>query len=256
MASLSGNGSYSRLQFAEEQSSSFLPRHKLPNNKSFLNSNQMRRANRLTINAANGADRNRINLSSKPSLFHNIDDTDLNSDRLRSNTALRPNKRIQDEEAKAIAEELDRWVKDSAVEIVSNLDEAPFLVHVYTPTTGIKLVREKAMAEDWPFIKKRWEGGSPTPNGIILVEELSNQESELESEPDKEMLEINDQSRSSTKAWGILIQGKGINCTACYLLKTCKVQSVAGFCTHFCLVKVDCFVQHADILLQKMWLLS
>ncbi|KAL2535716.1 uncharacterized protein Fot_17107 [Forsythia ovata] len=234
MASLSGNVSYSRLQYAEEQSSSFLPRHKLQNNNSFLNSNQMRRANRLTI-AANGADRNRINISSKPSLFHNIVDTDLNSDRLKK---------------------LDRWVKDSAVEIVSNLDEAPFLVHVYTPTTGIKLVREKAMAEDWPFIKKRWEGGSPTPNGIILVEELSYQEPEPESQQGKEILEINDQSRSSTKAWGILIQGKGINCTACYLLKTSTVRSVAGFCTHFCLVKVDCFVQHADILLQKMWLQS
>ncbi|CAI9781228.1 unnamed protein product [Fraxinus pennsylvanica] len=247
---LHGNGSFSRLQYAEEQSSSLLPRHKLANNNSFLNTNQIRRPKRTTI-AANCADRDRKNLSSKPSVFHNI----VDSDRLMSNSYVRPNKRIPDEEAQVIAEELDRWVRDSAVEIVNNLDEAPFLVHVYsdngdrsTQTTGMKLVREKAMAEDWPFIKKRWEGGSPTPNGIILVEEL-----ETKPEPDKEMIEITNQS---TKKWGILIQGKGINCTACYLLKTSQVQSVAGFCTHFCLVRVDCFVEHADILLQKMWLQS
>ncbi|XP_022854738.1 uncharacterized protein LOC111376044 [Olea europaea var. sylvestris] len=227
-SSLHGNGSFSRLQLA--------------NNKSFLNPNHFRRSKRIAIDA-NCANRNRINLSSKA------------SDQLMSNCD-RPNKRIPDEEAEVISKELDRWVRDSAIEIVRNLDEAPFLVHVYgdngdgsTRTTGIKLVREKATAEDWPFIKKRWEGGSPTPNGIILVEDL-----EPKSEPDREMIEITDHSRSSTKKWGILIQGEGINCTACYLLKTSQVQSVAGFCTHFCLVRVDCFVEHADILLRKMWL--
>ncbi|CAI9785704.1 unnamed protein product [Fraxinus pennsylvanica] len=252
MASLRGNCSFS-LQYAEERSSNLLHRHKLAKNKSFFNPNRIRR---IAI-SANCTDTNRINLSSKPSLFHHI----VDSDQLKSNSYIQHNKRTPDEEAEVISEELDRWVKDSAVEIVSNLDEAPFLVHVYgdngnrsNRATGIKLVREKAIAEDWPFIQKRWEGGSPTPNGIMLVEELSNQEPEPEQKLGKEMLEIKDQSPSSTKAWGILIQGKRRNCTACYLLKTSQVQSVAGFCTHFCLVRVDCFVEHADILLKKMWL--
>ncbi|CAA2971794.1 Hypothetical predicted protein [Olea europaea subsp. europaea] len=201
MASLSGNCTFSGLKYAEERSSSLLHRHKLANNKSFLNPNQVRR---IAI-SANCTDTIRINQSSKPSLFHHV----VDSDRLKSNSYIQSNKRIPDEEAKVIAEELDRWVKDSAVEIVSNLDEAPFLVHVYgdngdrsNRTVGVKLVREKATAEDWPFIQKRWEGGSPTPNGIMLVEKLSNQEFEPEPKPGKEMLEIKDQSSSSTKAWG------------------------------------------------------
>lgn len=109
MASLSGNCTFSGLKYAEERSSSLLHRHKLANNKSFLNPNQVRR---IAI-SANCTDTIRINQSSKPSLFHHV----VDSDRLKSNSYIQSNKRIPDEEAKVIAEELDRWVKDSAVEV-------------------------------------------------------------------------------------------------------------------------------------------
>lgn len=142
---------------------------------------------------------------------------------------------------------------------MNNLDEAPFFVHIYcngngtnrggsTPNTRIKMVKEKAVADCWPMIEGRWKAGSGTPNGVILVEELKTPL--VEPKTTDEMVKF----LGSTKFWGILIQGKGKSCTACYLLKTSQVQCVAGLCTHFCLWRADCFVEHVDIQLKKLWL--
>ncbi|KAK4406862.1 hypothetical protein Sango_0267200 [Sesamum angolense] len=89
----------------------------------------------------------------------------------------------EEEERRYNSQKLDEWVRDSAVEIVHNLDEAPFLVHIYCngnstngdgspPKMRIKTVKEKAIADNWPMIEERWKGGRGIPNGVILVEEL------------------------------------------------------------------------------------
>ncbi|KAI3449315.1 hypothetical protein Pfo_005980 [Paulownia fortunei] len=215
-----------------------------------------------------------FNVSSKASLFHHIGDLDSTSQLHRTSTHhIHPfpkeeESMKEDEEEEDIInyKKLDQWVRDSAVEIVNNLDEAPFLVHIYcngngtnrdgsTPNTRIKMIKEKAIADNWPMIEGRWKGGSGTPNGVILVEELKTPL--VEAKTSDEVVKISglsNQSCSSTKLWGILIQGKGKSCTACYLLKTSQVQSVAGLCTHFCLLRAECFVEHADIQLKKLWL--
>ncbi|KAK2965962.1 hypothetical protein RJ640_006832 [Escallonia rubra] len=171
---------------------------------------------------------------------------------------LRCVRRSDGREEEGVSEKLDQWVRDSVVEIVSNIQEAPFLVHIYSDdregsssTTTPRLVREKATADSWPLIRGRWEGGSPTPNCIILVEELNSEEvAGSLDEAELSCSDINNQLHSTTKVWGVLIQGKGVNRSACYILKTCRVQS----CTHFCLVKVECFVENANTQLRKMWL--
>ncbi|KAK6118160.1 hypothetical protein DH2020_048144 [Rehmannia glutinosa] len=204
--------------------------------------------------------------SKKASLLHHIGDLDSPT----STHHIRP---IDPEEEESMKEEdeeinskkLDQWVRDSAVEIVNNLGEAPFLVHIYCDGNGsnrdgstrIKMIKEKAIADNWPMIEGRWKRGSgAAPDGVILVEELKTPLVKAKTSDD-EMVKtsgLNYQSCSSTKLWGILIQGKRKSCTACYLLKTSQVECVAGLCTHFCLLRVECFLEHADIQLKKLWL--
>ncbi|XP_011079458.1 uncharacterized protein LOC105162974 [Sesamum indicum] len=214
-----------------------------------------------------------INKSPRSSLFHHIGDLDSISQSHQTNSyhvhpLLKQDQAMEEEEEEEYinSQKLDQWVRDSAVEIVHNLDEAPFLVHIYcngngtngdgsTPKMRIKTVKEKAIADNWPMIQEKWRGGRGIPNGVILVEELTTPLGEPEtSEEIVEKLDLNNQPCSSTKLWGILIQGKGKSCTACYLLKTSQVQCVAGLCTHFCLLRVECLVEHADIQLKKAWL--
>ncbi|KAA8549254.1 hypothetical protein F0562_000938 [Nyssa sinensis] len=175
----------------------------------------------------------------------------------REMSNVHPNESFVDEENE-ISEKLDQWVRDSVVEIVSNVGEAPFLVHIHTDsddgkgsssTNTVRLVREKAVADSWPLIRGRWEGGSPAPSGIILVEELKTNDLGTKR---------NSLAHSTDKVWGVLIQGKGVNWTACacYILKTCRVESLLGFCTHFCLLRVECFAESAETQLKKLWLQS
>ncbi|CAK9165921.1 unnamed protein product [Ilex paraguariensis] len=179
----------------------------------------------------------------------------------REISKIHPKKRIVDKDDD-VAEKLDQWVRDSVAEIVSNIGEAPFLVHIYcdekeesSSISRIRLVREKAAAESWPLIRGRWEGGRSIPNGVILVEELNSNELSVSDEEAFKNSGVDSKLYSTTKVWGVLIQGRGgANCTACYILKTCRVQSLSGFCTHFCLVRVECFVESADIQLKKLWL--
>ncbi|KAL7202505.1 hypothetical protein ACSBR1_034054 [Camellia fascicularis] len=177
------------------------------------------------------------------------------------------------------SQKLDRWMRDSVVEIVNNIGEAPFLVHIYSDDDdddkskkcssskkGMRLVKEKADADSWPTIKGRWDGGiSPIPNGVILVEELKPKQvsdklfDDDDDDDETKGIDNNNNSNSqlqysTTKIWGVLIQAKGLNGTACYILKTCRVENFLGFCTHFCLLRVECFVDNAETQLKKLWL--
>lgn len=158
---------------------------------------------------------------------------------------------------------LDQWMTDSVVEIVRNIGEAPLLLLIYSgnerhdcsSNASAKLVIEKAVADNWPIIQGGWKGGSPIPNGVILVEELESKEvvnaGEDENRSDRC---TSSKLHHSCKTWGVLVQAKGLNRTACYILKTCRVQTLFGFCTHFCLDRVSCFVESAETQLKKMWL--
>lgn len=153
-------------------------------------------------------------------------------------------------------ERLDAWMKESVVEIVKNLREAPLLVQVFSKrkggTTAAK-TEKRVVVEDWPVVKERWESGeTPVPEGVIFVEEVGDDEAENGGE----------RKERTTRAWGIVVQGKGVGCgPVCYLLKTSRVGSGPGpgmgLCsTHFCLVRVKSFRESVQSQLKNCWLLQ
>ncbi|XP_041006763.1 uncharacterized protein LOC121251550 [Juglans microcarpa x Juglans regia] len=150
--------------------------------------------------------------------------------------------------AKISGENLDQWMRESVVDIVKNLRQAPLLVQVYEETekggAATRLETEKAVKEKWAMVKSRWERGeSPLPQGVIFVEELGEEERERES---------------NTKAWGIVVQGRGAECgPVCYLLKTSRVKGLGSTCcTHFCLAKVKGFRETTESQLKNCWLVQ
>ncbi|KAL2345284.1 hypothetical protein Fmac_006569 [Flemingia macrophylla] len=68
-------------------------------------------------------------------------------------------------------ERLDRWMRESVVDIVRSLREASLLVQVYAGSASRS--SEKKVVVDLEAVKERWESGeSPLPEGVIFVEEL------------------------------------------------------------------------------------
>lgn len=168
------------------------------------------------------------------------------------------------ETAAAAYEKLDAWMRDSVTEIVKNLREGPLLVHVYGNSTDKpRLETEKGVEEEnWDALKGKWEAGeTPSPEGVIFVGELMD-DGEVDGDGDE------DSGVSSgdgiTRAWGLVVQGKGEECgPACYLLKTSRVNVGSGYglgmgmgCTHFCLVRVKSFRESAQSQLKNSWLLQ
>ncbi|KAJ6808729.1 uncharacterized protein M6B38_165320 [Iris pallida] len=164
----------------------------------------------------------------------------------QQSAALCSNKKLMDDDnSKVTPEKLDQWIRDSVGEIVSNIGEAPFLVHIFSNGPMLRLEREEALPESWPSIKKRWDRGAP-PDGIILVEELKDEDGAEEEEEAE--------AEAATKTWGLVVQGKGMDCASCYILNTCRVRSTAGFCTHFCLLRAKCFGDPFEMQLRNAWL--
>lgn len=155
---------------------------------------------------------------------------------------------------------IDKWMKDSVVEIVKNLRETPLLVHVYSDNgngDSTRLTTEKAVPEDWPLVKSKWEDGTtPLPEGVIFVEQLKEEDAEEESDAAVGF----GRESETTRAWGIVVQAKGeYRGPACYLLKTSRGGSGSGLglcCTHFCLVKVKSFRETAEAQFKNCWLLN
>lgn len=147
-------------------------------------------------------------------------------------------------------EKVEQWMRDSVVEIVNNLREAPLLVHVYAEESGgtTVLKTEKEVAEEkWPGLMERWgKRETELPDGVIFVEKLEDGEEEEEEED------------AITRAWGIVVQGRGVDCgPVCYLLKTSRVGAGPGLglcCTHFCLMKVQSFRETARSQFKNCWL--
>lgn len=157
-------------------------------------------------------------------------------------------------------EKVDRWMRESVEAIVKNLWKAPLLVQLYGKNEDDEIggveTKKAVDHDDWAVAKNRWNSGeAPLPDGVIFVEELSEKD-------DEEEIGQNDVVDGITKAWGIVVQGKGLECgPACYLLKTTSVGvrsggSGPGFgcgCTHFCLVKVNSFWETAESQLNNCW---
>lgn len=145
---------------------------------------------------------------------------------------------------------IDEWMNESVVDIVKNLKQAPLLVQIYSDDGKgqVKIKTERAVEEDWPMKKSEWEKRSP--DGLIFVGELGSEDEKL----------VEEEGEGITKAWGVVVQGKGMECSpACYLLKTSRVGAGFGmglFCTHFCLAKVQNFRDSALMQFQNSWLLQ
>jgi len=153
-----------------------------------------------------------------------------------------------DEELEKVGEEkVEGWMRESIAEIVRHIGEAPFLVHLFSSDDddGVTVRREPASPESWPDVQRRWgPGGQRRPDGIILVEQVAAAAA--------------DGGASATEAarqvWGLVVQARGMECASCYVLDTCRVRSSAGFCTHFCLARAQCFGDPVDLQLRNAWL--
>ena len=129
-----------------------------------------------------------------------------------------------------------------------NIGEAPFLVQIFSQGPSVlRLETQPASPESWPLVKKRWGKSSSVPDGVILVEELDNEEDEAATDNNE---------GGCSRTWGLVVQGRGMDCAApCYILNTCRVRSSAGFCTHYCLVRAKCFGDTLEKQLGKAWLM-
>lgn len=154
----------------------------------------------------------------------------------------------EEEELEKIGEEkVEGWMRESIAEIVRHIGEAPFLVHLFSDDddAGVTMRREPASPESWPDVRRRWgPGGQRRPDGIILVEQVATAAA--------------DGGASATEAarqvWGLVVQARGMERASCYVLDTCRVRSSAGFCTHFCLARAQCFGDPVELQLRNAWL--
>ncbi|KAK8950837.1 hypothetical protein KSP39_PZI004664 [Platanthera zijinensis] len=173
--------------------------------------------------------------------------------------------RGRDERERITPEMLEEMIHESVDEIVRNIGRAPFLMLVFLDEGGrgesesesrwrlcssssppLILEREAATAESWQRIKKRWEEDSCVPDGVILVEQL-------EGEKEKEGM-VGSGEEGDGRRWGVVIEGRGMDFSACFILKTCRVRSSMGYCTHYSLVRAQCFGDPVGVQLMNAWL--
>lgn len=56
--------------------------------------------------------------------------------------------------------------------------------------------------------------------------------------------------------WGVLVQGRGLQCAACYTLKTDTVKSTIGYCTYLCLARASSFGEDSALQFGNSWLVD
>lgn len=161
------------------------------------------------------------------------------------------------------SEKLEEWMRDSVIEIVKHIQEAPFLHYVFdrkSPSASLKKHRNYAdtfgKVDSWAKIRNSLRDISP--DAVILVQKL-NQDISPESEEENVLCNGNKRQSSDqqgcTAVWGLLIQGRSIGASACYILKTTQIVSTNGYCTSFCLTRAKCFGPTPLIQLTNSWLL-
>ncbi|GJM96537.1 hypothetical protein PR202_ga13380 [Eleusine coracana subsp. coracana] len=148
-------------------------------------------------------------------------------------------------------EKVEAWMRDSIAEIVRNIGEAPFLVHLFSGDDGVTVRREPAAPESWLDVRRRWGpgGGEHRPDGIILVEQLA-----AAAVDGGAGAGASSAAEAARQVWGLVVQARGMDCASCYVLDTCRVRSSAGFCTHFCLARAQCFGDPVELQLRNAWL--
>ncbi|KAL7612102.1 hypothetical protein Lser_V15G09096 [Lactuca serriola] len=150
-------------------------------------------------------------------------------------------------EISSVPDKFEEWIEGSVTEIVKNITQAPLLLQIYA--NGEVKTKMAVKAESWlDVITEK----SSSPDGIILVEELSENRDHISER------ELNE--KDGTRAFGVLIQGKikgRDDCkSACYLLKTSSFNGgeMGLICSHFCLMKVKNFWESASSQLNSCWL--
>ncbi|MCO5560338.1 hypothetical protein L7F22_013950 [Adiantum nelumboides] len=162
-----------------------------------------------------------------------------------------------------------QWVEDSISEIVRHIHEALFLLMLvnHEDTSVITLTHRQivptgdALSADkkWREVKSHLSEASL--DAVILVHKLCD--GYIEGYDVKEGLAKPNanvhgkEGRSNgTHLWGVLLLGKAITESACYILETTRVASSFGICTHFCLTKAQSFGPSWSDQIQGSWLLG
>ncbi|MCO5547610.1 hypothetical protein L7F22_001061 [Adiantum nelumboides] len=168
----------------------------------------------------------------------------------------------------------DRWVENCVCDIVRNINEAPFLHMLFDfkdSTSGVKSQRQRVLESENLSIEDNWREvkdsvKNASPDGVILVHHLDDKVMEGCCMRDElstgrmngSILEERKGTKcsKSTNLWGVLVLGKTVAKSACYILKTTSVASSFGTCTQFCLTKAKCFGPSWHDQIQNCWLLS
>lgn len=161
------------------------------------------------------------------------------------------------------SEKLEEWMRDSVIEIVKHIQEAPFLHYVFdrkSSSKSLKKPRDYAdmfgKVDSWARIRNSVRDISP--DAVILVQKLNQ---DISPESEEENVPCNGNGRHSTDqqgrtaVWGLLIQGRGVGVSACYILKTTQIASTFGYCTSFSLTRAKCFGPTPHTQLTNSWLL-
>ena len=134
--------------------------------------------------------------------------------------------------------------------------------------------------DDLTSADETWKGvkdcvSKAAPDGMILVHHLDDEsildhgfhlgssildKAKVQTNSDntetKQRYESSGNSSGKTDFWGILVLGKTITRSACYILKTTSVASSFGTITGFCLTKAKCFGPSWHDQMQNSWLLD
>lgn len=159
--------------------------------------------------------------------------------------------------------------ESSIVQIVKNIQEAPFLQYVFDSKGRLGTSQRQKISQDvfdnaeyWPPILESLSKAAP--DGVILVQKLepgcsstSCLAEAFQWADDEEMVcpLLPYQRAAETNVWGVLVQARAVHANACYLLKTTRVPSSAGICTRYCLTRAKCFGPSHFEQLEKAWLL-
>lgn len=168
----------------------------------------------------------------------------------------------------------DRWMEYCICDIVRNLNEAPFLHMLFDSkdsSAGVTFQRQRVAESHNSSIEDKWKEvkdsvSKASPDGVILVHHLDDEAMEgcclrdgsFQACMKSSNTEGNRSKKCSrgTNLWGVLVLGKCIARSACYILKTTSVASSFGTCTQFCLTKAKCFGPSWHDQVQTNWLLN
>eukprot|EP00253_Pinus_taeda_P005637 PITA_05637 len=137
----------------------------------------------------------------------------------------------------------------SAISSCQAYSGSPLLHYVFdrkSPSASLKKQRDYVdmfgKVDSWAKIRNSLRDISL--DAVILVQKLNQ---DISPESEEENVPCNGNGRHSTDqqgrttVWGLLIQGRGVGVSACYILKTTQIASTFGYCTNFCSTRAKCF---------------